>query len=121
FSTLRDHSLVVLGVFATLFGGKWLAANAAARLFGYARPECDLMFALTIPQGAATLAVALVAYSSKNAAGDRLSRARMLNATVVLVIVSSLVGLLLTQRAVAEFQASGGKHSSEGSGRSLSS
>jgi len=58
-----------------------------------------LTFALTIPQVAATLAVALVAYSTMNASGERLIDQAMLNATVVLVIVSSLVGLILTERA----------------------
>lgn len=58
------------------------------------------MFALTIPQAAATLAVALVAYATKNAAGERLIDQAMLNATVVLVITSSLIGLILTERAV---------------------
>ena len=81
------------GVLAALFAGKWLATESAARLFGYLSSERNLMFALTIPQVAATLAVALVAY-----------------ATVVLVIVSSLVGLLLTESAVKEL-ANPGKRS----------
>jgi Kef-type K+ transport system membrane component KefB len=99
FGTLTQHTWLVLGVLAALFGGKWLAAQAAGRLFKYGRPERDLMFALTVPQVAATLAVALVAYSTKNAAGERLIDQAILNATVVLVIVSSLVGLILTERA----------------------
>lgn len=107
FATLRDHSMLVLGVFAALFGGKWLAAAAAARLFGYLPAERNLMFSLTVPQVAATLAVALVAYSSKNAVGERLIDSTMLNATVVLVIVSSLIGLLLTERAVKQLEKSG--------------
>jgi hypothetical protein len=57
------------------------------------------MYALTIPQVAATLAVALVAYSTRNAAGQRLIDEPVLNATVVLVILSSLIGLILTGRA----------------------
>ncbi|MBR1159718.1 cation:proton antiporter [Bradyrhizobium elkanii] len=99
FGTLIHQPLLVLGVLAALFGGKWLAAEAAGRKLGYSRPERDLMFALTIPQVAATLAVALVAYSTMNTAGQRLIDQAMLNATVVLVIVSSLVGLILTERA----------------------
>jgi Kef-type K+ transport system membrane component KefB len=106
FATLRDHSALVLGVFAALFGGKWLAAAVAARWFGYRRTERNLMFALTIPQVAATLAVALVAYSTRNAAGERLIDGTMLNATVVLVIASSLIGLLLTERAVNQLETS---------------
>jgi len=102
FATLHDQPLLVLGVVAALFGGKWLAAQVTGLLFGYLRPERNLMFSLTIPQVAATLAVALVAYSTKNAAGLRLIDHPMLNATVVLVIISSLVGLLLTERAVGQ-------------------
>jgi Kef-type K+ transport system membrane component KefB len=99
FGTLSHQPLLVLGVLSALFGGKWLAAEAAGRWLGYSRPERDLMFALTVPQVAATLAVALVAYATMNASGQRLIDQAMLNATVVLVIVSSLVGLVLTERA----------------------
>ena len=99
FGTLSHQPLLVLGVLSALFGGKWLAAEVAGRWLGYGRPERDLMFALTVPQVAATLAVALVAYATMNASGQRLIDQAMLNATVVLVIVSSLVGLVLTERA----------------------
>src|SRR5262249_49597242 len=106
FATLRDQPLLVFGVLTALFGGKWLAAQAAALLFKYQPPDRNLMFSLTIPQVAATLAVALVAYSTKNDAGLRLIDAAMLNATVVLVIISSLIGLLLTERAVEQLEKS---------------
>ncbi|MCS3896713.1 cation:proton antiporter [Bradyrhizobium japonicum] len=99
FNTLSHHSLLVLGVLVALFGGKWLAAEAAGRWLGYGHSERELMFALTIPQVAATLAVALVAYATVNASGQRLIDQAMLNATVVLVIASSLLGLILTERA----------------------
>lgn len=99
FGTLSHQPLLVLGVLGALFGGKWLAAEVAGRWLGYGRPERDLMFALTVPQVAATLAVALVAYATVNASGQRPIDQAMLNATVVLVIVSSLIGLVLTERA----------------------
>src|SRR5262249_52805860 len=101
-ATLRDQPLLVVGILVALFGGKWLAAHVASRLFGYRPVERSLMFALTVPQVAATLAVALVAYATKNAAGQRLIDQPMLNATVVLVIVSSLIGLILTERAAEQ-------------------
>ena len=104
FATLRDQPLLVFGVLVALFAGKWLAAEATGRLFGYLRAERSLMFGLTVPQVAATLAVALVAYSTRNPAGQRLIDHPMLNATVVLVIVSSLVGLILTERAVRQIK-----------------
>lgn len=102
FATLRDQPLLVVGVLGALFGGKWLAAEIAGRLLGYGPPDRRLMFSLSVPQVAATLAVALVAYATKNAAGQRLIDEPMLNATVVLVIVTSLIGLILTDRAAKQ-------------------
>ncbi len=107
FSTLTGQPGLVVGVIAALFGGKWMAAEVTGRLFGYSRAERNLMFGLTVPQVAATLAVALVAFSTKNAAGQRLIDHPMLNATVVLVIVSSLVGLILTERAARQMKQPG--------------
>jgi Kef-type K+ transport system membrane component KefB len=104
FATLRDQPVLVLGILAALFGGKWLAADVAGRLFGYATGDRQVMYALTIPQVAATLAVALVAYSTLNPAGQRLIDAPVLNATVVLVILSSVIGLILAQRAAKRLQ-----------------
>jgi Kef-type K+ transport system membrane component KefB len=100
FATLRDQPLLVLGILGALFGGKWLAAEIAGRALGYAVLDRQLIYGLTLPQVAATLAVALVAYSTRNAAGQRLIDEPMLNATVVLVILSSLIGLVLAGRAV---------------------
>jgi Kef-type K+ transport system membrane component KefB len=104
FTTLSNQPLLVCGVLAALFGGKWLAATAAARVFGYGTAERNLMFALTVPQVAATLAVALVAYATKNSVGQRLIDQPMLNATVVLVIVSSVLGLILAERAARQIK-----------------
>jgi Kef-type K+ transport system membrane component KefB len=107
FATLRDQPLLVLGILAALFGGKWLAAEAAGRLFGYATADRQLMYGLTIPQVAATLAVALVAFSTRNPAGQRLIDEPVLNATVVLVISSSVIGLVLAQRAASRLRSQG--------------
>lgn len=104
FATLRDQPLLVLGILGALFGGKWLAAQIAGRALGYGVADRQLMYALTIPQVAATLAVALVAYSTRNPAGQRLIDEPVLNATVVLVILSSLIGLILTGRVVKRLQ-----------------
>jgi len=101
-ATLRDQPLLVVGILVALFGGKFLATQIAAHLFGYRPAERALMFALTVPQVAATLAVALVAYATTNPAGQRLIDQAMLNATVVLVIVSSVLGLILAERAAKQ-------------------
>lgn len=107
FTTLRQQPLLVVGILAALLGGKWLAAEIVGRVLGYAVTDRQLIYGLTIPQVAATLAVALVAYSTRNTAGQRLIDEPMLNATVVLVILSSLIGLILTQRAARRLRTSG--------------
>jgi Kef-type K+ transport system membrane component KefB len=99
FATLRDQPLLVLGILGALFGGKWLAAEITGRFLRYGAADRQLMYGLTVPQVAATLAVALVAYSTRNAVGQRLIDEPVLNATVVLVITSSLIGLIIAQRA----------------------
>jgi Kef-type K+ transport system membrane component KefB len=104
FATLRDQPVLVLGILGALFGGKWFAAEIGGRLFGYATADRKLMYALTIPQVAATLAVALVAFSTRNPAGQRLIDEPVLNATVVLVILSSVIGLVLAQRAAKRLE-----------------
>ena len=56
------------------------------------------MWALTLPQVAATLAAAIVAYDTRNAAGQRMLDDTMLNAVLVLMLVTSILGPVLTER-----------------------
>jgi hypothetical protein len=56
------------------------------------------IWALTLPQVAATLAATLVAYHTVNSDGQRLLDERMLNAVLVLMLVTSILGPLLTER-----------------------
>ena len=67
-------------------------------VIGYDGNDRGLMGSLTFPQVAATLATAIVGYEALNAAGQRLIDERMLNAVLVLVIVTSVVGPILTAR-----------------------
>jgi hypothetical protein len=56
------------------------------------------MWSLTLPQVAATLAAALVAYDTFNPAGQRLADDHLLNAVLVLMLVTSILGPTLTER-----------------------
>jgi Kef-type K+ transport system membrane component KefB len=105
FATIVNSPLLVAGVLAALLVGKFAAARLAARLLGYSGKDGQLMFALSIPQVAATLAVALVAYNSLNINGQRLVDEHMLNATIVLVIVTSILGFLIVDRSVRALEA----------------
>jgi hypothetical protein len=55
------------------------------------------MWALTLPQVAATLAATLVGYKTLNAAGERLLSEEIFNAVLVLLVVTSLLGPILTE------------------------
>jgi Kef-type K+ transport system membrane component KefB len=70
--TILDNFLLVAGILAALISGKAIAAAVGGRAFGYARPARWTMWALTLPQVAATLAATLVGYDTLNRAGARL-------------------------------------------------
>src|SRR6516165_2897225 len=107
FATLVHHPLLVVGIVGGLLGGKWIAAWLAGKTLHYTPAERFLMFSLSVPQVAATLAVALVAYGTKNAAGVRLIDEKMLNAVIVLVIVTSFAGLIWVDKATAPLKRPG--------------
>jgi hypothetical protein len=52
---------------------------------------------MTLPQVAATLAATLVGYATFNQAGVRLLDERMLNAVLVMLVVTSTLGPVLTE------------------------
>jgi Kef-type K+ transport system membrane component KefB len=97
-NTLVTDFWLVFGIVGGLIVSKLLAAEVARRLFGYTRTEGLTMWSLTLPQVAATLAAALVAYETKNAAGERLIGEPVLNSVIVLLVVSSVLGPILTER-----------------------
>jgi len=96
--TLRTDLLFVACVVGILFGAKWLAAFATARAFGYSKYEGLTIWSLSVPQVAATLAAALVGFEAINVEGDRLIDEAALNAIIVLMVVTAIVGPILTER-----------------------
>lgn len=96
--TLRTQPLLSLGLAGGLFAGKFLAAWITGMLFRYPRADIGLTWSLTLPQVAATLAATTVAYRTVNAAGVPLIPHEVLNAVLVLVVITSIGGPLLTQR-----------------------
>ncbi len=91
---------LVAGLIGTLVLGKWIAATVVGRAFGYTPAARLTTWALTLPQVAATLAATLVAYHTVNADGQRMLDERMLNTVLVLMLVTSILGPVLTERFV---------------------
>jgi Kef-type K+ transport system membrane component KefB len=84
---------LVMGVLLVLaIGLKWLAAEAARRIFGYSVDEGRLMFGLSVSHAAATMAVTLVGY--RIGLFDDL----ILNVVVLIILASCLVGPAVVSR-----------------------
>jgi len=96
--TLIKHLNLVTAIVGGLVGTKFLAALVTQRLIGYTQTEGLLMWSLSLPQVAATLAAAVVAYQAKNAAGVRLIDEPVINTVVVLMVATSILGPMLTER-----------------------
>ena len=95
--TIVRHLGLVCGIVATPIVAKWTAGVGTQKLFGYTRDEGLMMWALALPQVAATLAVALTAFEAKNSAGTPLIDEPILNSVLVLMVVTSVLGPVLTE------------------------
>ncbi|HWA34860.1 MAG TPA: cation:proton antiporter [Cyclobacteriaceae bacterium] len=95
--TLRDHFAIVATIVGTVLITKMSAAWFAGGHEWYTRKDRLLVGSLTLPQVSSTLAVALVAYESLNAQGERLIDAAILNSILVLMVGSSIAGMILTE------------------------
>lgn len=81
-----------------LISSKFLAAALTGKLLGYNRNETLCMWSLSMPQVAATLAAALVAHEAVNSAGAHLIDEATLDSILILVMVTAILGPILTQR-----------------------
>jgi Kef-type K+ transport system membrane component KefB len=89
---------MVAGIIGALLAGKAIAAWIAGLCFGYTKEERFTVWSLTLPQVAATLAATLVAYQTRSAGGQRLVDDQMLNAVLVMMVITSILGPVLTER-----------------------
>ncbi len=87
----------VLAILGALFGAKLLAAIVAQTIARFTWTEGLGMWSLSLPQLAATLAAALTAYQTINAAGEALIDDTVITAVFVLMVVTAILGPILTQ------------------------
>src|SRR5262245_14828042 len=95
--SLIDNFALAVSIILALLIGKFLAAEIAGRSFIYPVPARRTMWSLTLPQVAATLAATIVGFNTFDPAGVRLIDERILNAVFVLMLVTSILGPVLTQ------------------------
>jgi Kef-type K+ transport system membrane component KefB len=97
FQSITTNFPLASGVIAALLVGKWIAAQIVGHVFAYNAATRVTMWSLTLPQVAATLAATLVAFDTRNPAGQRLLDSRLLNVVLVLMLTTSILGPLLTE------------------------
>ena len=102
--SLTSDLPLVVSIIMALISAKWAAAELSGRVFRFDATDRLLTTSLTLPQVAATLAAALVSYDAVNAVGERLIDGRMLNTILVLVVVTAVLGPVLTERAVVRLR-----------------
>ncbi|MGM0545491.1 MAG: cation:proton antiporter [Bacteroidota bacterium] len=84
---------VMAGLFTGLvLVGKFLAATVISKIYGYTAHEQMSIFGLSVAQAAATLAVTLVGYDIELFSAD------VVNAVVIMILLTCLVGPWLTEK-----------------------
>ena len=96
--SLIERLPFVLGMIGALCVGKFAAAAVTAWFYRYSRSETLSMWALSLPQLAATLAATVTAYNSINPAGERLVGEEVVNVIIVLMVLTATIGPILTER-----------------------
>jgi Kef-type K+ transport system membrane component KefB len=96
--SIVDHGALALAVVLALIIGKGIAAAIAARIYHYSANARKTMWAVTLPQVAATLAATLAAFNTYNPAGQRLLDQQLLNVVLVLMLTTSILGPVMTER-----------------------
>ncbi len=96
--------LFALSIVGGLIGAKAAAAFLSARLLHFTRAEGAMMWSLSIPQVAATLAAALVAYETVNSNGDRLISDVVFDTALLLLAVTTILGPILTEKFSAKIR-----------------
>jgi Kef-type K+ transport system membrane component KefB len=98
YRSITGNLALAAAVIWALLAGKWIAAQIAGRAFGYSPIARKTIWSLTLPQVAATLAATLVAFDTFDPAGQRLVDGRLLNVVLVLMLTTSVLGPVLTER-----------------------
>ncbi|MEM8781020.1 MAG: cation:proton antiporter, partial [Cyanobacteria bacterium P01_G01_bin.49] len=94
--TIQFELPLVIGIVGGLIIAKLIAATVAKLIYQYTWLEGLTMWSLSLPQVAATLAAALAAYQAQNASGETLINEAVFNSVIVLMLITSILGPILT-------------------------
>ena len=89
--------LFTVGIVTGLIGAKFVAAKLSGKILRYTKDESNLMWAISTPQLAATVAAALVAYETINDKGTRLITETVFDTIFILMAITAILGPILAQ------------------------
>ncbi len=98
---------IPLSIVATLLLSKFLAALVTKLAYGYSWQQTLTMWSLSLPQVAATLAAALIAFQAQ------IINERVFNSVILLMLVTSIAGPLITARAAVHLNPNNTKASTK--------
>jgi Kef-type K+ transport system membrane component KefB len=96
YNTITGNFSLTVGVIGALLAGKWIAAEIVAWEFAYTAAARSTMWSLSLPQVAATLAAALAGFNTFDPAGERLVDKTLLSVVLVLLLITTILGPVLT-------------------------
>ncbi len=104
-SMSAGNIIFMIIVISGLFFSKYIAALITGKIFKYGKNDILCMWSLSIPQVAATMAAALVASQALDSAGQPLIDQATLDTILVLVMLTAIIGPILTQRYTVRIKA----------------
>jgi Kef-type K+ transport system membrane component KefB len=96
-NSICQNPIFVISLSVGLIAAKFTAAWMTGKVFKYKTFEWLNMWSLSIPQVAATIAAALVAFQSIDSAGNRLIDQTVMSGVLVMVIATAIGGPILTE------------------------
>ena len=96
---------IPISIVVTLMFSKFLAACLAKLAYRYSWQQTITMWSLSLPQVAATLAAALIGFQAQ------IINERVFNSVILLMLVTSIAGPLITSRAAAQLSSEGTRES----------
>lgn len=99
FVTGWQTALVAIIMLVVAISAKWLAALLAQKAFKMSKHQRRLLFGLTNSHAAGALAAVMIGYGIVLPSGEHLLSESILNATIILILISCTISSFVTERA----------------------
>lgn len=103
-TTQVDTLWIAAVMLAVALAGKWIPAFIAQKVFSMTRADRRMMFGLTTAHTAVALAVVTIGYNMTGADGERLVSESVLNATILVILVTCAIAPIVTARAATRIK-----------------